>query len=186
MKLTDKQRRFCDEYLVDMNATQAAIRAGYPAKTANKVGSQLLGNTRLSEYIQSKQNATAKKLDISRERVLSELANIGFAKITDFLEIVEEEVVSNPLSEGQPVPDGYKEIVHKYKRVDIFETLKVTPEAVPAIASVKQGKDGIEIKVHDKVKALEAICKMQGYNAPDKIDLSGTITVKRPVRKNAG
>lgn len=50
-KLTTKQKRFCDEYLIDCNATQAAIRAGYSPKTANEQGSKLLNNARISNYI---------------------------------------------------------------------------------------------------------------------------------------
>ena len=51
-RLTDKQQRFVAEYLIDLNATQAAIRAGYSAKNADKIGSQLLGKTRVAEAIQ--------------------------------------------------------------------------------------------------------------------------------------
>jgi phage terminase small subunit len=50
-KLTEKQRKFCDEYLIDCNATQAAIRAGYSQKTANEQGSKLLNNKSVSAYI---------------------------------------------------------------------------------------------------------------------------------------
>ena len=56
-RLTDKQQRFVAEYLVDLNATQAAIRAGYSAKNADKIGSQLLGKTRVSEAIQAGKTA---------------------------------------------------------------------------------------------------------------------------------
>lgn len=50
--LTDKQKRFCDEYLIDANATQAAIRAGYSAKTANEQGARLLANVSVKKYIE--------------------------------------------------------------------------------------------------------------------------------------
>lgn len=51
MALTDKQKRFCDEYLIDLNATQAAIRAGYSPKTAEQTASRLLRNVKVQEYI---------------------------------------------------------------------------------------------------------------------------------------
>lgn len=55
MALTDKQKRFCDEYLIDLNATQAAIRAGYTEKYANTNASKLLQNTTISQYIGERQ-----------------------------------------------------------------------------------------------------------------------------------
>lgn len=55
MRLTDKQRKFCDEYLIDLNATQAAIRAGYTEKYANTNASKLLQNTTISQYIGERQ-----------------------------------------------------------------------------------------------------------------------------------
>lgn len=54
--LTDKQQRFVDEYLIDLNATQAAIRAGYSEKTADSIGLQLLRKTQVAEAIEEAQN----------------------------------------------------------------------------------------------------------------------------------
>lgn len=70
MALTDKQRRFVDEYLVDLNATQAAIRAGYAAKTANREGSRLLSNVDVADAVAAKAAEKAASLDLSAERVL--------------------------------------------------------------------------------------------------------------------
>lgn len=70
MALTPKQQRFVDEYLIDLNATQAAIRAGYAAKTANREGSRLLSNVDISHAIATKAANTAERLDLSAERVL--------------------------------------------------------------------------------------------------------------------
>lgn len=70
MSLTAKQERFVAEYLIDLNATQAAIRAGYAAKTANREGSRLLSNVDIAEAIAAKAGKTAEKLDLSAERVL--------------------------------------------------------------------------------------------------------------------
>ena len=60
-RLTDKQQRFVAEYLIDLNATQAAIRAGYSAKNADKIGSQLLGKTRVAEAIQAEKTARSER-----------------------------------------------------------------------------------------------------------------------------
>lgn len=76
--LTDKQKRFVDEYLVDLNATQAAARAGYSARTANEQGARLLANASVRKAVQQGQQRSARKLEITRERVLREYARLAF------------------------------------------------------------------------------------------------------------
>lgn len=68
--LTPKQQRFVDEYLIDLNATQAAIRAGYSQRNADKIGSELLGKTRVKEAVQIAIDKRAKKVEITQEYVL--------------------------------------------------------------------------------------------------------------------
>jgi len=77
-QLTAKQARFVEEYLVDLNATQAAIRAGYKAKNADVVGAQLIGKTWVAAAIKAGQERLQKKLDITQERVLLEMARLAF------------------------------------------------------------------------------------------------------------
>lgn len=81
MALTAKQIRFVDEYLIDLNATQAAVRAGYSARNADKIGSQLLGKTRVSAEIASKMKQREQRTNITQDRVLQELARIAFFDI---------------------------------------------------------------------------------------------------------
>jgi phage terminase small subunit len=81
MTLTHKQQRFVDEYLIDLNATQAAIRAGYSARNADKIGHQLLGKTRVSDEISLGMKAREKRTGITQDRVLQELARIAFFDI---------------------------------------------------------------------------------------------------------
>lgn len=82
-KLNDKQRRFCEEYLVDLNATQAAIRAGYSEKTAGSIGFTLLKKAEIGEVVQSLQAKRSKRTDITADKVLQELAKIGFSDIRE-------------------------------------------------------------------------------------------------------
>lgn len=70
MALTDKQRRFVDEYLVDLNATQAAIRTGYSEKTAYSQGQRLLKNVEVAKLLSERAANNSEKLDLSAERVL--------------------------------------------------------------------------------------------------------------------
>jgi phage terminase small subunit len=78
MALTPKQERFVQEYLIDLNATQAAIRAGYSAKTANEQGSRLLTNVSVRSAIEAAQQKRADRTEITQDRVLQELARIAF------------------------------------------------------------------------------------------------------------
>jgi phage terminase small subunit len=82
-RLTDKQQRFVAEYLVDLNATQAAIRAGYSAKNADKIGSQLLGKTRVSEAIQAGKTARIERTEITQDYVLRKLKEIADCPASD-------------------------------------------------------------------------------------------------------
>lgn len=84
--MTEKQKRFVEEYLIDLNATQAAIRAGYSSRNADKIGHELLGKTRVSEAISKAMAERSKRTGINQDRVLQELARIGFAKITDVVD----------------------------------------------------------------------------------------------------
>lgn len=82
MALTEKQKRFAEEYLMDLNATQAAIRAGYLAKTANEQGSRLLENVSIQKTIAERSGRTK----ISQDRVVNELAKIAFLNIADIID----------------------------------------------------------------------------------------------------
>ena len=76
-KLTEKQQRFVDEYLIDLNATQAAIRAGYSVKTANEQGSQNLAKLSIQQAIAKQMAERSKRTGINQDRVVLELAKIA-------------------------------------------------------------------------------------------------------------
>lgn len=79
-KLTPKQNRFVAEYLIDLNATQAATRAGYSARTANEQGARLLANVSVKEALDEERKKRERRTEITADRVLQELADIGFDK----------------------------------------------------------------------------------------------------------
>ena len=81
MNLNPKQKQFCEEYLIDLNATQAAIRAGYSEKTANRIGSQNLTKVDIQSYITELMQIRADRTEITQDRVLKELAMIAFLDI---------------------------------------------------------------------------------------------------------
>lgn len=152
-KLSNKQKLFCDEYLIDLNVTQAAIRSGYSNSYAADKAYKLLEKPEIKAYIDERMKAREKRIEITQDMVLNELAKIAFANTTDYVEVEDK---------GQ------------YKMVNTKPTKDLTPNQVVAIASIKQGANGIEIKLHDKVRALEDIGRHLGM-FKDKIELSGSV-----------
>ena len=80
-KLTEKQKRFVEEYLIDLNATQAAIRAGYSPKTANEQGTQNLAKLSIQDAVAKAMAERSRRTGINQDRVLQELAKLAFVKI---------------------------------------------------------------------------------------------------------
>ena len=76
MSLTEKQQRFVDEYLVDLNATQAAIRAGYSRKTANEQGARLLANVSIASAVKDAQTARAERVRVTSDWVLAQQVSL--------------------------------------------------------------------------------------------------------------
>jgi len=96
MPLTPKQRRFVAEYLIDSNATQAAIRAGYARASARQIGHENLSKPDIAAAIAEGQRRLAGGAELRAERVLRELAGIAFASAADYLSVDDT---------GQPVLD---------------------------------------------------------------------------------
>lgn len=159
LNLNEKQKRFVEEYLIDLNATQAATRAGYSKNTAKQQGSRLLSHAVIQIAIDRGIDARSQRTGITADRVLNEIAAIGFSKITDYLEVKEVEIVVGYEDGEDGKPDKNKPIIQQTKVVDIFQTSKMNPEKIQAIESIKQTKDGITLKLYDKVKSLELLGK---------------------------
>ena len=85
--MTPKQKIFIKEYLIDLNATRAAISAGYSERTACEQGSRLLANVKVKTEIERSLTKRAEKLDISAEKVLGELSKMAFANMQDYITI---------------------------------------------------------------------------------------------------
>ena len=158
MALTEKQARFVAEYLVDLNATDAAKRAGYSEKTAYAIGFENLRKPEIQDAIQTAMSQREKRTAITQDRVLQELARVAFANGTDFARVVvQEEPVEAVDEEGEP-----KTVIRRIQRVEIVDTDKVDAEKRSAIAGIKEGKFGIEVSSYDKLRALELLGKHLG------------------------
>ena len=160
-KLTAKQQRFCDEYLIDLNATQAAIRAGYSKKTANEQGARLLVNVSIQKKIFELQKEREKRTEITQDSVLHELALIAFAKASDYARVVEKDAMVEVDGNMVPVLDEDGNQV-KYRTVEPILTDELTEDQKKAIAVIKKGRDGFEIKPYSKIQALELLGKHLG------------------------
>lgn len=78
-KLTEKQKRFCEEYLIDLNATQAALRAGYSQRTAYSIGDENLKKPEIQNYLKELMKQRSERTGISADTVLKELEKIAFS-----------------------------------------------------------------------------------------------------------
>lgn len=173
-RLTEKQKRFCDEYLIDLNATRAYKAAGYSVRSDNAAGVEghkLLRNPKIDSYLKQKMKEREKRTEITQDKVLEELAKIGFANAADYAKVVEKEYIEKVTDDdGNVIGQETK----TYKAVEIEPTDRLDTDKQAAIAGIKEGRNGIEVKLNDKVKALELIGRHLGMFT-EKVEHSGAI-----------
>lgn len=170
MALTAKQQRFVDEYLIDLNATQAAARAGYSKKTANEQGSRLLANVSVSAAIHQRMNERSGRVEITQDMVLRELAKIGFSDIRKVVRWGETQV---RMVDGD---EGEAEEMVPYHGLALIDSTDVDDATAAAIAEVSQGRDGLKVKLHDKKGALVDIGRHLGmFTAPGHAELDAEL-----------
>ena len=138
--LTPKQKRFCEEFIKDCNATQAYLRAGYRASTdiARREGYKLLTKPDIQAYIQQLQRARSSRTEIDADRVFTELAKIAFSDIKNVFELTEEGLVLKPLDQ-------------------------MSDEVSGAIESLDLGAT-TKVKLHSKMSALDRLIKLLGMD----------------------
>lgn len=147
MALTKKQKVFVEEYLIDLNATQAAIRAGYSPDTAQEQSSRLLSNVMVKAAVDKAMAERSRRTGVNADRVLLELAKIGFANITDVVDVDTAKVREDAKEED----------------LACIQSIKIKP--------TEYGTER-EIKMYDKKAALVDIGKHLGM-FKDKLELSG-------------
>lgn len=157
MALTPKQQLFVEEYLIDLNATQAAIRAGYSPNNADKIGSELLGKTRVSEAIKIAMAERSRRTGINQDRILAELAKIALVNPARVVNFDEATIREDALLE------------------DLAAVASVKVKRFPT----KDG-EGIEreVKFHDKNKALDLAGRHLGM-FKDRLELSGGLETEK-------
>ena len=170
-KLTDLQKKFIKEYLIDLNITAAALRAGYSEKTAYSIGQETFNKPHIQAAIQKETNKRARRTEITADKVLEEYAKLGFSDVTDYLQVVTERIlVGHDKETGEPISDISQFVLMK-------DTKDIPPEKLAAISEVKQHKDGsISFKLHDKRGALDSIARHLGMFV-EKKEITGNIEV---------
>jgi phage terminase small subunit len=155
--LTDKQRLFCVHYLKNFNATQAAIKAGYASDSAHVEGSRLLRHAKVGEYIKEIKADMTNTLFLDAMDVLRKYAEIAFADITDFVSFGTNEVSEVNQITGEPLlDDDGNQVTRTYNYVDFKSSSEVDGTI---ITEVKQGREGVSIKLADKMRALDILTK---------------------------
>ncbi|MDR1515310.1 MAG: terminase small subunit [Synergistaceae bacterium] len=152
--MTPKQSKFVDEYMIDLNATKAAIRAGYSEKTATRIGPKLVGKSCVQDAISAAQAKQSARTQITADRVVLELARIAFVDTRQIFKWG---------------PDGV--------RLLPSDGLSDDEAAIVAEVSETISKDGgsIKAKRFDKLKALELLGRHLGM-FKDKLEVDATIT----------
>ncbi len=149
--MNPRQQRFCQEYLVDLNASRAATHAGYSSKTASSQGERLLRNVEVRAEIKRLQQQRSEQLEITADDVLTDLAAIAFTPITEVLTIA----------------DG---------KVTLLDSSQWSDEASKAVESVRQSKDGFSVKMHSKLAALEKLMQHLGMLSDLNVAIATLLT----------
>jgi phage terminase small subunit len=141
--LTPKQTQFVKEYLVDLNATQAAIRAKYSKKTANEQGARLLANVSIAAAIQKEMDARSHRVNVTSDDVLRELLRLSLVDVTQAFD-----------KDGRLLP--IKEIPEDVRRAIAGIDLR-TQEASEDDEEDSPASEAVRIKFYDKTKSLDLL-----------------------------
>ena len=163
-ELTGKQKRFCEHYILDWNATRAAKEAGYSEDTAGSIGSENLQKPEIKAYIEQLQAELEKVAGISRLMVLKEHQKLAFSSIAHLHNTwIERKEFDNLTSEQK---DCIAEISTSIRKQIDYTIDPDNEDGTPIEVEY------VKIKLYDKQKSLDSISKMLGYDSASKIELS--------------
>lgn len=162
--LTDKQSRFVEEYLVDLNATQAAIRAGYSENTAHSIGHENLSKPEIADAIAQAQQERSERTKVTQDMVIRELARIGFS---DLRKLMSDDGVLKQPSDWDDETAAAISSMEVVRRGPNWTKDKDKEDEEPEYTH--------KIKTWDKNSALEKLAKHLGMFV-DKVEHSGAVT----------
>jgi len=169
--LTAKQRAFCLYYCTHWNATRAAKEAGYSEKTAQEISSENLSKPIIQAYIKHIQSDIARAAGVSALRNLNELAKIAYTNATDIRESWEQ------LKDWESIPDDVKAGIAEVVTVSkVLRRVGGGDESEDENSGLVQTLETVKVKMHDKLKALDMINRMLGYNEQEDDD-TGSFTI---------
>lgn len=176
--MTNAQRRFCDEYLMDLNATRAYKVAYSRCKkdeTANVNGSKLLRNTKVQEYIAEKMKEREQRTEVTQDRVVQELAKIAFFNIKDIYN------TDGTLKRIKDIDNETAKAISSVKTLQRAGSMKINinPEGKDEELPIEHiPEQTIEFKANDKVKALELLGKHLGMFSDVNVNMKNAIQVE--------
>jgi len=153
IKLTDKQEKFCNEYLIDLNATQAAVRSGYSENTAKEIGCENLTKPNIQYRITELKEELSKKVEVTPEMLTLEWKKIAFSSIAHYHKTWIDRTDFEQLTQDQK--DAIQGIETRVIKKKVFVDGKDKEE----IVDVEQ----VKISLYSKEKALENLGKRVGY-----------------------
>ena len=165
--LTEKQRIFCEAYCRFWDATKAAKEAGYSEKTAYSIGSENLRKPECAEYIKFIKDNAADFAGVSFLRNVQELAKIAYGSAADLRDSWEN------MKDWQELPDDVKATIAEVTTTSRVVKTSLDEDKIVEIETVK-------VKQYDKRLAIEALNKMLGYNAAEKVETSNPDGSLRP------
>lgn len=160
MALTAKQRRFVEEYLVDLNATQAAIRAGYSSKTAASIGEENLRKPDIAKAVQEAQAKRSERVQVDADYVLSRLVEID---CMDVLDIMTDAMSLKPLSEW---PKVWRQYLTGFDLAEMFGGSGDEREAIGVLKKIKWPDKVKNLELLGKHVSVQAFREQVGHGSP--------------------
>ncbi|PHC86047.1 terminase [Bacillus wiedmannii] len=158
-ELSEKERLFCLYYVKYFNGTQAALKSGYTKESAHVQASRLLRRERVSSYIKELKGELVENVFVEAMDVLKEYIKIAFADITNYVTFGQREVELEPLEKTSVDEEGNEvtEFITETRMMNFVDLAESDMIDGSIITEVKQGRDGVTIKLADKMKALDKL-----------------------------
>ena len=168
--MTPKQQRFVEEYLVDLNATQAAIRAGYSEDSAHVIGHENLSKPNIQEALAAAMNERSERTQITADRVLEEYAKLAFQDI--------RKAVRWGRNPGDETSQNAEPNGLNIYPVSLIPSEEIDDDTAAAVSEISLTQSGLKVKMHDKKGALDSVARHLGmFN--DKLDMNHAGSVEQ-------
>lgn len=157
IELTDKQIRFCEEYVIDWNGTRAAIAAGYSEHTAHVIANENLRKPKIKEHIDKVKNELERLAGLSKLKILLEHKKLAFSSIANLHDSWIER------KDFELLTDDQRECIQEISTKVVIEKR----------GDRNQEVEYVKIRLYDKQKSLDAISKLMGYDSAQKLEHTG-------------